>query len=39
MQTMDQHLVGLCERGLITIEAAKQISSSSDLERKLMFTV
>jgi twitching motility protein PilT len=39
MQTMDQHLVALCERGVITIEAAKQISSSTDLERKLMFTV
>jgi len=38
MQTMDQHLVQLCERGVITIDAAKQVSRSMDLERKLMFT-
>jgi len=38
MQTMDQHLVQLCEQGVITIDAAKQVSRSMDLERKLMFT-
>jgi twitching motility protein PilT len=38
MQSMDQHLIQLCERGVITIEAAKQVSRSMDLERKLMFT-
>ena len=38
MQTMDQHLVELCEKKIITVEAAKQVSRSMDLERKLMFT-
>lgn len=38
MQTMDQHLVELCENGIITVETAKSISRSMDLERKLMFT-
>ena len=38
MQTMDQHLVTLCEKKIITVDAAKQVSRSMDLERKLMFT-
>jgi twitching motility protein PilT len=38
MQTMDQHLVQLCEQGIISIDGAKQVSRSMDLERKLMFT-
>ncbi len=38
MQTMDQHLVELCEQGIIGIDEAKSISRSMDLERKLMFT-
>jgi len=38
MQSMDQHLIQLCEQGVITIDAAKQVSRSMDLERKLMFT-
>lgn len=38
MQTMDQHLVELCKKGIINMEAAKHISRSMDLERKLMFS-
>jgi twitching motility protein PilT len=38
MQTMDQHLIDLCRAELITIEEAKRISRSKDLERKLMFS-
>jgi twitching motility protein PilT len=38
MQTMDQHLVDLCKNGVITVDAAKLVSRSMDLERKLMFT-
>jgi len=38
MQTMDQHLVDLCKKGIIGMDAAKHISRSMDLERKLMFT-
>ena len=38
MQTMDQHLVDLCKNGIITVDAAKSVSRSMDLERKLMFT-
>ncbi len=38
MQTMDQHLVDLCKNGLITVDAAKSVSRSMDLERKLLFT-
>lgn len=38
MQTMDQHLVDLCKKGIINMDAAKHISRSMDLERKLMFT-
>jgi twitching motility protein PilT len=38
MQTLDQHLVQLCQQNLITFEQAKRITRSSDLERKLTFT-
>jgi len=38
MQTMDQHLIQLCKKGLITVREAKRVSSSMDLERKLTFT-
>jgi twitching motility protein PilT len=37
MQTMDQHLIQLCRDELITLDEAKRISRSKDLERKLMF--
>jgi twitching motility protein PilT len=38
MQTLDQHLVQLCQQELITFEQAKRITRSMDLERKLTFT-
>lgn len=38
MQTMDQHLVQLCKAELITLDEAKRISRSRDLERKLMYS-
>jgi twitching motility protein PilT len=38
MQTMDQHLVQLCRAELITLDEAKRISRSRDLERKLMYS-
>jgi twitching motility protein PilT len=37
MQTMDQHLIQLCKEEAITLDEAKRISRSSDLERKLMY--
>lgn len=37
MQTMDQHLLQLYRQDLITMEDAKRLSHSMDLERKLMF--
>ena len=37
MQTLDQHLIQLYKRDLITIEDAKRLSHSMDLERKLMY--
>jgi twitching motility protein PilT len=37
MQTMDQHLIQLCRAELITLEEAKRISRSKDLERKLTY--
>ncbi|MDH4162191.1 MAG: PilT/PilU family type 4a pilus ATPase [Nitrospirota bacterium] len=37
MQTMDQHLIQLCRDDHITLDEAKRISRSKDLERKLMF--
>jgi twitching motility protein PilT len=38
MQTMDQHLIQLCRAELVTLDEAKRISRSKDLERKLMFS-
>jgi twitching motility protein PilT len=38
MQTMDQHLIELCRAELITLDEAKRVSRSKDLERKLMFS-
>jgi twitching motility protein PilT len=38
MQTMDQHLIQLCRAELITLEEAKRISRSKDLERKLTYS-
>ncbi|HMK49174.1 MAG TPA: PilT/PilU family type 4a pilus ATPase [Thermodesulfovibrionales bacterium] len=37
MQTLDQHLIQLCRKDLITLDEAKRISRSTDLERKLMY--
>ena len=38
MQSMDQHLIQLCNKGLISMREAKRVSTSMDLERKLTFT-
>jgi twitching motility protein PilT len=38
MQTMDQHLIELCRKELLTLDEAKRISHSKDLERKLMYS-
>ncbi len=38
MQSMDQHLIQLCNKGLISMKEAKRVSNSMDLERKLTFT-
>lgn len=38
MQTMDQHLIQLCRAKLITLDEAKRISRSKDLERKLTYS-
>jgi twitching motility protein PilT len=38
MQTLDQHLVHLCQKDIITFEEAKRVTRSTDLERKLTFT-
>jgi twitching motility protein PilT len=38
MQTLDQHLIELCQQKVIGFEEAKRITRSTDLERKLMFT-
>lgn len=38
MQTMDQHLIELCKAGLITLDEAKRVSRSKDLERKLTYS-
>ncbi len=38
MQSMDQHLVQLCKEELITLDEAKRISRSRDLERKLTYS-
>jgi twitching motility protein PilT len=37
MQTFDQHLVQLCKDEIITLEEAKRVSSSTDLERKIVY--
>jgi twitching motility protein PilT len=37
MQTMDQHLIQLCRAELITLDEAKRVSRSKDLERKLTY--
>ena len=37
MQSLDQHLLQLYKQGQITIEDAKRLTHSMDLERKLMF--
>ncbi len=36
MQTMDQNLIQLCREDVISLDEAKRISRSTDLERKLM---
>ncbi|MCF6178162.1 MAG: PilT/PilU family type 4a pilus ATPase [Geopsychrobacter sp.] len=38
MQSMDQHLIQLCQKDIISMEQAKRMSHSMDLERKLTFT-
>ena len=38
MQSLDQHLIQLCKKNLITLEDAKRVSRSMDLDRKLNFT-
>ena len=38
MQSLDQHLVQLCQQNIITFEQAKRITRSMDLERKLTFS-
>jgi len=37
MQTLDQHLIQLCRQDIITLDEAKRLSRSTDLERKLMY--
>ena len=37
MQTFDQHLVQLCKKDIISLEEAKRISRSTDLERKIVY--
>ncbi|MBI5103373.1 MAG: PilT/PilU family type 4a pilus ATPase [Nitrospirae bacterium] len=37
MQTLDQHLIQLCRQEAITLDEAKRISRSTDLERKLIY--
>lgn len=38
MQSMDQHLIQLCKKGIISMKEAKRVSNSMDLERKMTFT-
>jgi len=38
MQTLDQHLIQLCKQEVITLDEAKRISRSTDLERKLIYS-
>jgi len=37
MQTFDQHLIELCKQDRITLDEAKRLSRSTDLERKFMY--
>jgi twitching motility protein PilT len=37
MQTLDQNLIQLCRQDIITLDEAKRLSRSTDLERKLMY--
>jgi twitching motility protein PilT len=37
MQTFDQHLIDLCKQDRITLDEAKRLSRSTDLERKFMY--
>lgn len=37
MQSFDQQLIQLCKKDIISLEEAKRISRSTDLERKLMY--
>ncbi len=37
MQTLDQHLIQLCRQDSISLDEAKRISHSTDLERKLLY--
>jgi len=38
MQTLDQHLIQLCRQEAISLDEAKRISRSTDLERKLIYS-
>lgn len=38
MQTFDQHLIQLCKDEIVTLEEAKRVSSSTDLERKIVYS-
>ncbi len=38
MQTLDQHLIQLCKQEVITLDEARRISRSTDLERKLIYS-
>lgn len=38
MQTLDQHLIQLCKQDIISLDEAKRISRSTDLERKLIYS-
>jgi twitching motility protein PilT len=37
MQTFDQHLIRLCKQNIISLDEAKRISRSTDLERKIVY--
>ncbi|HHN64638.1 MAG TPA: PilT/PilU family type 4a pilus ATPase [Nitrospirae bacterium] len=37
MQSLDQHLIQLCKQDIISLDEAKRVSRSSDLERKLIY--
>ncbi len=38
MQSLDQHLIQLCRQDIITLDEARRVSRSTDLERKLMYS-